>query len=622
MTDDRPASDLSEQTPDQEASNAPEATAPGARFAALGLGDELVEVLGRPVNEAHTPLQEAAVPALLAGRDVVGLAQTGTGKTAAFALPILEKIDPDRASTQALVLAPTRELALQVCEAMTSYTPRSRRIRVLPVYGGQGYGAQLAGLERGAHVVVGTPGRVMDHLDRGSLDLSGLDHLVLDEADEMLAMGFAEDVERILADTPEYKQVALFSATMPPAIRRLAKRYLHDPADIATPQARSSTSTVRQRWIPVSHHAKLDALTRLLEVESGDAMIIFVRTKSATEELAERLRSRGFSAAAINGDLVQAQRERTVTALKNGSLDILVATDVAARGLDVDRITHVVNYDIPHDPEAYVHRVGRTGRAGRSGEAILFVTPRERRLLSAIEKVSGRPVEETGVPSVDEVNARRTAKFAQAITDSMGSAQFHAFRGLVEDYVREHDVEMLDVAAALAVMSTDDKEFFLRPDPPKKERRERPERQDRPVRDAGDRPPRPSKDGWAPYRIAVGKRHKVTPSMIVGALANEGGLRRADFGKITLGIDHAVVELPQDLPPAVFEALADTRISGRRIELQADRGARVGRPSRDDRPTAHRKGSGGPGGKGKGGQRGSWSKDGESPRKPRHPKGH
>ncbi|MCX6406950.1 MAG: DEAD/DEAH box helicase [Propionibacteriales bacterium] len=622
MTDDRPESDLSDQTPDQEASTAPEPTAPGARFAALGLGDELVEVLGRLGYEAPTPIQEAAVPALLAGRDVVGLAQTGTGKTAAFALPILEKIDPDRASTQALVLAPTRELALQVCEAMTSYTPRSRRIRVLPVYGGQGYGAQLAGLERGAHVVVGTPGRVMDHLDRGSLDLSGLDHLVLDEADEMLAMGFAEDVERILADTPEYKQVALFSATMPPAIRRLAKRYLHDPADIATPQARSSTTTVRQRWIPVSHHAKLDALTRLLEVESGDAMIIFVRTKSATEELAERLRSRGFSAAAINGDLVQAQRERTVTALKNGSLDILVATDVAARGLDVDRITHVVNYDIPHDPEAYVHRVGRTGRAGRSGEAILFVTPRERRLLSAIEKVSGRPVEETGVPSVDEVNARRTAKFAQAITDSMGSAQFHAFRGLVEDYVREHDVEMLDVAAALAVMSTDDKEFFLRPDPPKKERRERPERQDRPARDTGDRPARPSKDGWAPYRIAVGKRHKVTPSMIVGALANEGGLRRADFGKITLGIDHAVVELPQDLPAAVFEALADTRISGRRIDLQADRGARVGRSSRDERQTGHRKGTGGPGGKGKGGQRGSWSKDGETPRKPRHPKGH
>ncbi len=591
--------------------DAPAEERPSAGFADLGLGPELVEVLTGLGYEEPTPIQAAAVPALLAGRDVVGLAQTGTGKTAAFSLPILESIDPDRASTQALVLAPTRELALQVCEAMTSYTPRSRRIRVLPVYGGQGYGAQLAGLERGAHVVVGTPGRVMDHLDRGSLDLTGLDHLVLDEADEMLAMGFAEDVERILADTPEYKQVALFSATMPPAIRRLAKRYLHDPADIATPQARSSTSTVRQRWIPVSHHAKLDALTRILEVESGDGMIIFVRTKQATEELAERLRSRGFSAAAINGDLVQAQRERTVNALKSGALDILVATDVAARGLDVDRITHVVNYDIPHDPEAYVHRVGRTGRAGRSGEAILFVTPRERRLLSAIEKVSGRPVEETTVPTVDEVNERRSAKLAQAITESMGSSQFHVFRELVGTYVREHDVEPLDVAAALGVMSTDDKEFFLRPDPPKAARRERPER---PQRDTSDRGPRPTRDGWKGYRIAVGKRHKVTPSMIVGALANEGGLRRADFGKITIGADHAVVELPQDLPDAVFEALSDTRISGRRIDIRPDAGApqrsggRQGHGrDRQDRPRSD-------------GARPNRA-GGDKPRKPRHPKG-
>jgi ATP-dependent RNA helicase DeaD len=605
MNDDVPAPGTAEAVTDER---------PTQGFAGLGLGPELVEVLGGLGYEEPTPIQAAAVPALLAGRDVVGLAQTGTGKTAAFSLPILQSIDPDRPSTQALVLAPTRELALQVCEAMTSYTPRSRRIRVLPVYGGQGYGAQLAGLERGAHVVVGTPGRVMDHLDRGSLDLSGLDHLVLDEADEMLAMGFAEDVERILADTPEYKQVALFSATMPPAIRRLAKRYLHDPADIATPQARSSTSTVRQRWIPVSHHAKLDALTRILEVESGDGMIVFVRTKQATEELAERLRSRGFSAAAINGDLVQAQRERTVNALKSGALDILVATDVAARGLDVDRITHVVNYDIPHDPEAYVHRVGRTGRAGRSGEAILFVTPRERRLLAAIEKVSGRPVEETAVPTVDEVNERRSAKLAQAITDSMGSSQFHVFRELVGTYVREHDVEPLDVAAALGVMSTDDKEFFLRPDPPKAPRRERPER---PQRDGADRGPRPTREGWAGYRIAVGKRHKVTPSMIVGALANEGGLRRADFGKITIGIDHAVVELPQDLPGAVFEALSDTRISGRRIDLRPDTGpARgAGRPGQDrgkgrdrpDRPRTDRSARDRP--------------SGDKPRKPRHPKG-
>ncbi|RYI99060.1 MAG: DEAD/DEAH box helicase, partial [Actinomycetales bacterium] len=347
--------------------------------------------------------------------------------------------------------------------------------------------AQLSGLSRGAHVVVGTPGRVIDHLERKSLDVSSLEHLVLDEADEMLAMGFAEDVERILADTPEYKQVALFSATMPPQIRSLAKRYLHDPLDIATKASRTTTTTVRQRWIPVAHHGKIDALTRILEVEPvgektqegagpGGAMIVFVRTKQATEELADKLRSRGFSAAAINGDLVQAQRERTVAALKSGAIDILVATDVAARGLDVDRISYVVNYDIPHDTEAYVHRIGRTGRAGRSGEAILFVTPRERRMLSAIERVSGRPIEEMGVPSVEEVNARRAGRFAQTITSSMGSPQFHVFRSLVEEYAQENEVTMLDVAAALAVMGVDDREFFLRPDPPQSKR----VREDRP----------------------------------------------------------------------------------------------------------------------------------------------
>ena len=325
-------------------------------------------------------------------------------------------------------------------------------------------------------------------------------------------------------------------------------------------------------------HAKLDALTRILEVESGDGMIVFVRTKQATEALAEKLRSRGFAASAINGDLVQAQRERTIGALRSGALDLLVATDVAARGLDVDRITHVVNYDIPHDPEAYVHRVGRTGRAGRTGEAILFVTPRERRLLSAIEKVSGRPVEEMSIPSVDEVNARRAVRFAQTITDSMGSAQFHTFRGLVEDYARDHDVAMPDVAAALAVMSATDKQFFLSPDPPKAPL-------DRPTR---DRPPRAGKSvratsaGFAPYRIAVGKRHKIGPSSIVGALANEGGLHRSDFGKITIGVEHSIVELPVDLPDAVLDALTNTRISGKRIDIRPDSGP----PSRGGKPHA------------------------------------
>ncbi|GAA3516662.1 DEAD/DEAH box helicase [Aeromicrobium panaciterrae] len=546
-------------------------------FADLGLVEPLVRVLSSLGYETPTPIQERAIPSLLEGKDVVGLAQTGTGKTAAFALPILQRIDPANRKTQAIVLAPTRELALQVCEAIAAYAGNLPGIRVLPVYGGQGYGFQLAGLQKGAHIVVGTPGRVIDHLERGSLDLTSLEYLVLDEADEMLNMGFADDVERILADTPEYKQVALFSATMPKQIRSLAKKYLHDPVDIATPKATTSTATVRQRWIQVSHHHKLDALTRLLEVETGDAMLVFVRTKSSTEELADKLRGRGYNAAALNGDLVQAQRERTVSQLKSGALDLIVATDVAARGLDVDRITHVINYDIPHDTEAYVHRIGRTGRAGRTGEAILFVTPRERRMLSAIEKVSGRPVEEMSVPSAEEVNERRAGRFAQAITSSMGSPQFHAFRTLVEEYVAENDVSMTDAAAALAVMSQSDKDFFLRPDPPKSAPRERSWAQD----DGGprrkpagfDRSDRLPAEGSAVYRVSVGKRHKIGPSAIVGALANEGSLKRSDFGKITLLTDHSLVELPADLPSAVFEALANTRISGKLIELQLDNGA-------------------------------------------------
>jgi ATP-dependent RNA helicase DeaD len=564
-------------------------TATVPTFADLGLVDVLVDRLSALGYETPTPIQARAIPTLLEGKDVVGLAQTGTGKTAAFALPILQKIDPKNSKTQAIVLAPTRELALQVCEAITAYATGIPGLRVLPVYGGQGYGFQLQGLQRGAHIVVGTPGRVIDHLQRGSLDLTALEFLVLDEADEMLNMGFAEDVERILADTPEYKQVALFSATMPKMIRGLAKKYLHDPVDIATPKATTSTATVRQRWIQVSHHHKLDALTRLLEVETGDGMIVFVRTKSATEEVAEKLRSRGYTAAALNGDLVQAQRERTVAQLKSGAIDLIVATDVAARGLDVERISHVVNYDIPHDTEAYVHRIGRTGRAGRTGEAILFVTPRERRMLSAIEKVSGRPVEEMSVPSAEEVNERRAGRFAHAITSSMGSPQFHAFRTLVEEYVAENDVSMTDAAAALAVMSQSDKDFFLRPDPPKAKQaprdRDRDDSADPRRKPAGfDRSDRLPAEGAAVYRVAVGKRHKVGPSAIVGALANEGSLKRSDFGKITIGQDHTLVELPADLPDAVFEALANTRISGKLIDLQRDSGPPIKRTREDRKP--------------------------------------
>ena len=573
-------------------------------FADLGLSPAIVATLAGLGYETPTPIQAQAIPTLLSGRDVVGLAQTGTGKTAAFTLPMLQRIDPSAAHVQALVLAPTRELALQVSEAVRSYAQSMPGVRVLPVYGGQGYNVQLAGLRRGAHIVIGTPGRVIDHLDRGSLDLGTLEMLVLDEADEMLNMGFAEDVDRILTGTPEYKQVALFSATMPKQIRAIAKRHLHEPADISTPKATTSTTTVRQRWIQVSQHHKVDALTRLLEVETGDAMLVFVRTKSATEELSQRLRARGHNAAPLNGDLVQAQRERTVSQLKAGALDIIVATDVAARGLDVDRITHVVNYDIPHDTEAYVHRIGRTGRAGRTGDAILFVTPRERRMLQAIEKVSGRPVEQMSVPTAEEVNESRTSRFSQTITDSLGSPQFHAFRALVEQYANTHEVAMADVAAALAVMSQDDKDFFLSPDPPKAERRERPERtewSERPPRTRSERPE--PRDGRVTYRLAVGKRHKIGPSSVVGALANEGGLKRSDFGRITIGQDHTLVELPADLPDAVFEALARTRISGRLIDIRLDDGPPVKRTREDRKPYQGKKGP-----------------DDRPPRKPRHGK--
>jgi ATP-dependent RNA helicase DeaD len=525
--------------------------------------------------ESPSAIQAATIPALMAGSDVVGLAQTGTGKTAAFAIPILSRIDTASKQTQALVLAPTRELALQVAEAFSRYAAHLPGITVLPIYGGQSYTVQLAGLRRGAQVVVGTPGRVIDHLERGTLDLSHLDYLVLDEADEMLQMGFAEDVERILADTPEYKQVALFSATMPPAIRKITGKYLHDPIEVAVKTKTATAENITQRYIQVSGPRKMDALTRVLEVEPFEAMIVFVRTKQATEEVAEKLRARGFSAAAINGDVPQAVRERTIAALKDGSIDILVATDVAARGLDVERISHVLNYDIPHDPESYVHRIGRTGRAGRSGTALLFVSPRERHLLKSIEKVTRQPVTEVELPSVDDVNAQRVEKFRNSITDALGGPGFDTFRRLVEAYERDNDVPMADIAAALAVLSRDGADFLMTEPPPEK-RRERPERD--------ERPPRKVRDDLATYRIAVGKKHKVGPGSIVGAIANEGGLHRSDFGHITVKSDFSLVELPARLPKEAWKKLANTRISGVLIDLKPDRGRGAGPQSSTGKP--------------------------------------
>lgn len=546
---------------------------PPTTFADLQIHPAVRRAVDDVGYETPTAIQAATIPALMAGSDVVGLAQTGTGKTAAFAIPILSRIDVASKATQALVLAPTRELALQVAEAFSRYGAHLPKINVLPIYGGSSYAVQLAGLRRGAQVVVGTPGRVIDHLERGTLDLSRVDYLVLDEADEMLTMGFAEDVERILSETPEYKQVALFSATMPPAIRKLTTKYLHDPFEVTAKAKTATAENISQRYIQVAGPRKMDALTRVLEVEPFEAMIVFVRTKQATEEVAEKLRARGFSAAAINGDIPQGQRERTIAALKDGGakgIDILVATDVAARGLDVDRISHVLNYDIPHDTESYVHRIGRTGRAGRSGTAVLFVSPRERHLLKAIEKATRQTLTESELPTVEDVNAQRVAKFADSITDALGAAGIDLFRKLVEDYEREHDVPMADIAAALALQSRDGEAFLMAPEPPP-ERRERRERQERP------RQPR----DFATYRISVGKRHKIGPGAIVGAIANEGGLHRSDFGHIAIGPDFSLVELPAKLPKSTLKKLEQTRISGVLINLRPDRSPNKTKPRRN-----------------------------------------
>jgi ATP-dependent RNA helicase DeaD len=556
-------------------------------FADLGMDERVLRALSDVGYESPSPIQAATIPALLAGRHVVGLAQTGTGKTAAFAVPILSRLDLRQRTPQALVLAPTRELALQVSEAFERYAAHLPGVHVLPIYGGQGYGVQLSALRRGVHVVVGTPGRVMDHLDKGTLDLSELRFLVLDEADEMLKMGFAEDVERILSDTPADKHVALFSATMPAGIRRISGQYLKDPEVITVKTKTTTSATITQRYLMVAYPQKVDALTRILEVENFEGMIVFVRTKQVTEQLAERLRARGFSAAAINGDIVQAQRERTINSLREGKLDILVATDVAARGLDVERVSHVVNYDIPTDTESYVHRVGRTGRAGRAGDAISFVTPRERHLLRSIERATRQPLTQMRLPTVEDINETRVARFRDAITEALGSDQVGFYRDLIANYEQEHDVPATDIAAALAVLTQDDRPLLMEPDrevPPvrafespkqdkagtwdheKGRRRDREDGERPKRREPGPRRSRPNVP-LATYRISVGKRHKVEPRQIVGAIANEGGLDRSDFGHIDIRGDHSLVELPAALSEQTRAALERTRISGKLIEL-------------------------------------------------------
>ena len=551
-------------------------------FSDLALIEPVLRALKDVGYETPSPIQAQTIPLLLQGKDVLGQAQTGTGKTAAFALPILSRIDLAKKDPQVLVLAPTRELAIQVAEAFQRYASHLKGFHVLPIYGGQDYSTQLRQLKRGAHVVVGTPGRVMDHMRKGTLNLKGLSFLVLDEADEMLRMGFIDDVEWILEQIPAQRQIALFSATMPSVIRKIAQQYLNEPEHVTIKVTSASAENIRQRYWMVSGVHKLDALTRILEAETFDGMIIFVRTKTATVELAEKLEARGYSAAAINGDMSQALRERAIAHLKNGKLDILIATDVAARGLDVDRITHVVNYDVPYDTESYVHRIGRTGRAGRTGDAILFIAPRERNLLANIERATKQKVEEMGLPSTEVINNKRIARFKQNITDTLAAEELSFFAQLIEQFQQEHNVTALEIAAALAKLVQGDTPLLMQnlPKRPKDSRDERPprDRDDRSSR--SDRPDRPQKDrkpkrafpGGADiemetYRIEVGHNHGVKPGNIVGAIANETGIDGDHIARIRIQDDYSTVELPAGIPKELFEELKKVRVAGQQLNI-------------------------------------------------------
>ena len=604
-----------------------------AGFDGLGLADAVLAAVREVGYESPSPIQRAAIPPLLEGKDVLGQAQTGTGKTAAFALPLLSRLDLQRAEPQLLVLTPTRELAIQVAEAMQTYARHLKGFHVLPVYGGQGMDFQLRQLRRGVHAVVGTPGRIQDHLRRKTLKLDRLKAVVIDEADEMLRMGFIEDVEDILKHMPEEKQVALFSATLPDRIRKIVQHHLADPVEIKIKAKTATVASVDQRFVEVQGFDKLDALTRILEVEEFDAMLIFVRTRSATNELAQKLEARGLASAALSGEMTQALRERTIERIKSGKLDIVVATDVAARGLDVERVTHVVNYDVPHDVEGYIHRIGRTGRAGRAGHAILFVTPRERRILAAIERATRQPITPMRLPTRADVAHRRAAQFKQLITDVLAAQDLVFFEQLVASYEQEHGKQPREIAAALAYLAQKDRPLVVpaeaeRParDEPRKERRHpadrperaakssaavelyapsedgrggRAERRARAERGAGAGAPR----GAVRYRIAVGRDHGVQPGNIVGAIANEAGIDSVHIGRINIYDAYSTVDLPEGMPTEIYEQLQKTWVCGQKLAIRVDSAGdepparplqatrRPGRPERRA-PSKHRKGSG------------------------------
>ncbi|NKB37225.1 MAG: DEAD/DEAH box helicase [Gammaproteobacteria bacterium] len=527
---------------------------------------QAIEAIG---YELPTPIQEASIPPLLGGQDLIGMAQTGTGKTAAFALPLLSSIKLSVKSPQVLVLTPTRELAIQVAEAFQKYAAKLSGFHVLPIYGGQEYATQLRQLKRGPHVVVGTPGRVMDHLRRKTLKLESLKCLVLDEADEMLRMGFIEDVEWILEHTPENHQTALFSATMPTAIRKVARKYLKDPCEVKIASKASTGENIDQHFWMVGGTNKLDALTRILEVESIDAMLIFVRTKTATVELAEKLEARGYPASALNGDMSQQIRERTIDRLRNKKLDILVATDVAARGIDVSRISHVLNYDIPHDSEAYIHRIGRTGRAGRQGKAILFVAPREKRLLHTMEKASGQSLTRMELPTGESISKQRIDQFKQVLSETINNQDLSFFDELLAEYSHEHDIAPEDIAAALAYLHQKKRPLKVQFSKPNKDKSNQKNKQDKSKQDK----PNLRKARMVRYKIAVGKKHKITVSDIIGILAREAGLNAKHIGEIDISEQSTSLELPEGIPKEVYESLRHEKVHGHKLNITQDKSA-------------------------------------------------
>ncbi len=560
-------------------------------FSDMGLAAPLIKSIQEIGYETPSPIQAASIPLLLEGRDIIGQAQTGTGKTAAFALPLMSKIDVSNKTPQLLVLAPTRELAIQVAEAFQTYARHIPNFHVLPIYGGAAYDGQLRQLKRGVQVVVGTPGRVMDHIRKGTLKLNNLQALVLDEADEMLRMGFIDDVEWILEHTPDTRQIALFSATMPSVIRRVATKYLNSPTEIKIASKTSTATTITQKYWRVAGLHKLDALTRILEMQSFDAMLIFVRTKSATVELAEKLTARGYACEALNGDIPQQQRERTVDKLRNGKLDILIATDVVARGLDVERISCVLNYDIPYDTESYVHRIGRTGRAGRSGEAILFVSAREQRMLRMIENATKQKIEPMSLPSPKDINLKRVDTFKSKITEVLKDTDLSLYMDLLVDYQKDQDCDPLHIAAALASIVQGNTPLLISEKESNGpiefgENDGRSNRSDRGSergsrRERSERGPRPADSEMQRYVLSVGREHGVKPGNIVGAIANEANIDSKYIGQIEIRDESTLIDLPAGMPKNVLDILRKASVCGQKLNLkQSDEQISKAKPRR------------------------------------------